>query len=138
MVEIVRAKKAKKELPKKKTDVNQNQGQGLDDERIENLPPTISAEEPTITVTRDYNKVSIQELESIREDLQKVENDKGLRQDRYQVKLRMQEQQNEQLDKELQALSMKVREKQQELNLIEHQLRGLPGGLPRRVGVAQS
>ena len=55
MVEIVRAKKANKQIPKKNPDMNQSQGQGLDDERIENLPASTSIEEPTITVTRDFN-----------------------------------------------------------------------------------
>ena len=59
MVEIVRAKKANKQIPKKNPDMNQSQGQGLDDERIENLPSSTSIEEPTITVTRDFNKVTI-------------------------------------------------------------------------------
>lgn len=41
----------------------------------------------------------------------------------------MQEQQNHEFSKEIDALTMRSREKNQELNLIEHQIKGLQGNV---------
>ena len=50
---------------------------------------------------RDFDKISNDELSQLQKEVEKVESDKFVRQHRYQVKLRQQEQQNEEFDKEL-------------------------------------
>jgi len=64
MVEIVRAKKASKELPSKRKLELAHQGQGLDDETLDSQPPTLTTEQPLAT-KRDFDKVSDDELSQL-------------------------------------------------------------------------
>ena len=86
----------------------------------EMLPETIPHDAPLTTIERGEGQISEGELEELRQALEQAEQEREVKGSRYMAKIRAQEGSVEEYDRELQQMSLKVRERQQELNLIEY------------------